>query len=494
MGRDELSGGSGDTIGLLSAAGSRCRPNRLRSSHRREGGRSRTGPFLLLSTLWLGLCSACGYWGPYRTPAGIERWQDPSRPELSLREKARVYQERLESRHQMPDGVIRYKFSGSAREPSGGYGNLADGSFFLGIYLASQALRYAVTADPAARDQVLLSLRGMRLYAEVSGQQGLLARYVSPVAPPNDDRWRHSAVHAGYFWRPDVSKDQYAGFVHGLGVALAVSTDPAIRAQVTLLAAAIADHLIDHDLQLIDWDGERTKYGNLRGRIFGVPIGVNALIVLAAAKTAAEASGAAPYRDLYERLVAEGYPEISYWTHFSLFGLGDRDNDNMAYLALYPLLLMERDERIVAALRRGACRTWRHVRDDRNSFFAFVQASQVGSCESDGEPEPGPQDLAARKGREWLFEFPDRKVAWPVDLTREGFDFPRAFLHTSDGEPRSKQAVPLYLRPLGSSLWNDDPRLLVGRLESHGDIEFAGIDYLVAYWMGRYEGFVAAED
>lgn len=94
----------------------------------------------------------------------------------------------------MPEGLIRYRRWLKGDEEKPGYGNLADGSFFLGIHLGSQALRFATTGDPKAREQILLSLRAMKLYAEVPGKRGLLARYFYP-ARPNDDRWLQSPTH-----------------------------------------------------------------------------------------------------------------------------------------------------------------------------------------------------------------------------------------------------------------------------------------------------------
>jgi hypothetical protein len=54
--------------------------------------------------------------------------------------------------------------------------------------------------------------------------------------------------------------------------------------------------------------------------------------------------------------------------------------------------------------------------------------------------------------------------------------------------------VPLYLRPRGSSFWASDPYRLAGSLHRHGEVENAGMDYLLAYWMGRYHGFLAPEE
>lgn len=391
----------------------------------------------------------------------------------------------------MPDGVIRYQ--AWSHWDASEYGSLADGSFFQGLYLASQALRLAATGDSAAREQVLLTLRAMELYAEVSGRRGLIARYLSRQ-PPSRGSWRRSTTHPEYFWRTDASKDQYAGYAHGLGVALAVLPDPEIRARLAPLAAALADHLIENDLEIVDWDGERTTHGSLRKRMYGIPAGANALIALNIARTAAVATGDPRHRDFHARLVSQGYPSAASWAHYPVWGNSKRVNENMAYLSLYPLLLLETDEAVAGPLREAGRRTWRHMREERNAFFAFVQAAVVGDETSPVAARRDPADDAIETGRASLREFPDEKVALPVDLTRAGFDFPRAFFETGKGEPRSTRAVPLYLRPSGSNLWVGDPYRLVGGLHYRGDPEYAGVDYLLAYWIARYHGFVGPED
>jgi len=438
--------------------------------------------------LCIGL-AACAQLAPYRTPDDIARWKDPLPPRLSLAEKARVYQERLEARHQMPDGVIRYQ-AWSDWDASH-YGSLADGSFFQGLYLASQALRLAATGDPTARAQLLLTLRGMELYAEASGRHGLIARYLSRQ-PPSRGSWRRSPTHPEYFWRTDPSKDQYAGYAHGLAVALAVLPDPEVRARIAPLAGAIADHLIEGDLEIRDWDGAPTTHASLRKHMYGIPAGANALIALDVAKTAAVADGDPRYREFHARLVDDGYLRAAYWAHLPLLG-SKRVNENMAYLSFYALLLLEDDAVIATKLRDAARRTWRYVRDEHNAFFAFVQAAVVDAAPTSAPGAESPAE-AIETGRASLREFPERKIAWPVDLTRAGFDFPRAFLKTGRGEPRSTRAVPLYLRPSGSNLWVSDPYRLVGGLRQRGNPEYAGVDYLLAYWMARYHDFIGPAD
>jgi hypothetical protein len=230
---------------------------------------------------------------PYRTPEDITHWQDPSPPKLSLREKAQVYQEGLEQKHLTPEGVVQYRMWDTG-SPFGSYGDLADGPFQTGIYLSSQAHRYAATGDPDARQQVLLALNGLRTLMEVTGKRGLLARYLSlrdaipaadrepfPDVPDSDltrsqwfiryKEWLPSTALTDYWWRPDVSKDQYAGFIHGLGVTLALVDDPGVRSLVAELSSAAADHLIENHLRIIDSHGEPTTHNNVAGRIGFIP-------------------------------------------------------------------------------------------------------------------------------------------------------------------------------------------------------------------------------
>jgi hypothetical protein len=457
--------------------------------HKQRRSVSRVWLFAAATALSLGCCAL----SPYRTPEGIERWQEPSPPTLSLAAKAARFQAAVEERFQTREGLIHYRRRLDRRRPEAEE-PLADGCFHTGIYLASQSLRYAVTKDPAARAQVLRSLNALRLLMELTGRRGLLGRHFAfaPSAAKVDERWRRSLAHPDYLWRGDVSKDQYAGFIHGLGVAWAVVDDAAVRARAAELAAAAADHLIANDLAIVDANDRRATHGDLSGHWLCVPIGVNALIALAVAKVA-EASSAEPrHLEFYRGLVGDGYPEASYWAHFSFLGIGSAVNDHMAYLALYPLLLIERDAAVLAALRESERRSWRALSEDRNAFFAFVHAALAADDPGDSGRSPsGLRSDAAERGRQALREFPADKVEWPVDLTREGFDFPRAFLNSRRCMPRTTQGVPLHLRPRTSSFWAAEPDELAGNLSSRGDVETAGVDYLLAYWMGRYHGLLS---
>ncbi len=426
-------------------------------------------------------------------PKAVDRWIDTTPPTLKLSAKADHYQRRIQEHFQTPEGLIWYRRE-IAPAPEGSakpYGNLADGCFYTGIYLASQSLRYAVTRLPEARTEVLKTLGAMEILHNVTGKRGLLARHFGPAGNWSGGSWRPSPALPRYDYRGDVSKDQYSGYIHGLGVAWAVVDDAEIRARVRDLAAALADHIRENELQIVDAGGKPTTFGDLRGRRWLLPVGVNAAIALAIAKVGADAAGGDARLAFYRRLIDDGYARIARRAHIAIFDSGKRVNDHMAYLALYPLLLIEKDLTVLDDLHRAEERSWRFVGEERNAFFAFVHGGGVelqgGRAAAPGTTEGG------RRGREALLEYPADKVHWPVDLITLGYDFPRACIGDG-GLPTSTVAVPLYLRMRSASLWVSNPYRLAGEVQEGGKFENAGVDYLQGYWMGRYHGFIADVD
>jgi hypothetical protein len=427
---------------------------------------------LSLLAFCLALCLAlpllgCARLAHYETPAGIPHWQDPAPPRLSPEAKADAYQADLEARFRMPDGVLRYRFA--VDQPRDDYGDLPDGPFFAGLYLASQVLRFAATQEPAALREIEATLAGLELLQGVTGVPGLLARWVSRGVPARTRApWHASAARPGYAWRGDVSKDQLAGYACGLGVALALAPEPALRERAARLALPLAKRLHEGDLRILDAGGERTTHGDLRPYVVGFPIGVNALIALAIA----EAAKSAGDTSLADALAARGAWRAARFANLRPPGNAKRVNENMAYVSLLSLLLLTKQPAQQDALREIEARLWAGVRGEHNAFFAGVHV--LASDETAARVER----LAA------LAEFPDRKRRLPVDLTRPGFDFEQRALRSSKGLPRAELPVPLYLRPAGSNLWVSDPYALVGSLRG-GEIEYSGVDYLLAYWLAR---------
>jgi hypothetical protein len=55
--------------------------------------------------------------------------------------------------------------------------------------------------------------------------------------------------------------------------------------------------------------------------------------------------------------------------------------------------------------------------------------------------------------------------------------------------------VPLERRPSTTTYWSKSPRLeLVGHAGEPGPVRIARIDFLAAYWFGRWHGFYSADE
>ncbi|GIW72587.1 MAG: hypothetical protein KatS3mg102_2129 [Planctomycetota bacterium] len=405
---------------------------------------------------------------------------------LSLAAKASYFERVLEARFIAPEGWVTYRQPATATAHT--YRSTADCTIWTGCLLGAEAFRWAVTRQPRARERALLHLEGLHALGQVSGERGVWARAMWPAGLPHIRRLPEhrpgQGRYAGYEYRGDVSKDQISGVVFGLACAwkLLAAEEPRARALVREDATALAAHLLEHGL-VLHWEGRPTTHGKLKGRIYGAPIGLHALIVLAAFKLAALSSGEERFRLAYRELLEQGYPELTYWTKFQLLGLTNHNNDNMQMLAAAALLLLEEDERVRAPVRAGLERTWRYVRREGNSWFTYV-------CQA-----------AARERDAWALEQARRSLErFPLELRNLPFDLredprlaavPRRGWPLHHGVPTVWWALPVSYRQPTSFIWRSCPYELVAG--GDGSVVNAPVDYVLAYWAGRYWGLLPAE-
>jgi hypothetical protein len=408
----------------------------------------------------------------YAPPAGV-----------SLAAKAARF-EALADRFVSPLGTLVYVQPATATAFA--WRRQSDQAIWTGALLAAESLRYAATREEAALARVRHLLAGTHALTEVTGVRGLYARSLWPAGsiPPSGAEDDHAGAGPlqGYLFRGDVSKDQMSGLICGLALAWFLVDDAEVRDRAGRDAAAFARRLVADDLVIKDVDGEPTTYGDLRGRIFGVPIGLNALITLAAVKLGAQASGDADLARAYQDLLARGYADHAYWTKFQLFGKTNHNNDNMQYLATLPLLFLESDPAVRAKVAAGLERTWVYVRHEGNAWFNEV--TMVGL---------GYDAQAAADARLTLALFPLEKRSFAVDVTGDP-RFTRSVFDARGGLPRSPLPLPVNYREETVFAWRDDPYALVSGAGARGDETSAPVDYLLAYWLARYAGFLGAED
>ncbi len=417
--------------------------------------RSRFFPAALLLSAALALPGCAS-----RPPLHAGTLVDPA----ALAARAARGEELMARRFLSPEGMVIYAQS-RVRPPDlrrGPYGDLSDTACWTGYYAGAEALRLAATGDAAARRRLDRALAGLEFLARVTGVPGLLARSADRnLAVPERARrggiWRPGAV-PGTVYRGDVSKDQVAGVLFGLGCVLARVEDPDLRNRAGRLAAEIASRLEADGLALRDRDGKVTKHGDLSPRYLGIPLAVNAAIVLAAFRLSAAGGGPAAHARRYRELVDRGWARAASFAKVRVLGKTNRNNDHMATACLYPLALLERDPAVRELYVRGLLRVAAGVRGEGNSLFLGYAMAVAGPRE----------DLLLEA---WgsLARLPVVKESRPVDL-----------------RGRVRGVVPMEMRPYTVFIWRSDPYVLRwgprGRKEPK---RYAPVDYLAAYWLLR---------
>lgn len=417
-------------------------------------------------------------------------WPFPS-PELPriLYRRALVYDRAMQQNH-VPNGLVMdVRFSNAERgHPIVEYGGTGDLAFNTGGYVAAEGFRLAVTGDPEAADNLKRSLEALHRAQAITGVKGLLARGFwkasDPAHGPTTFQLRHGeGEFAGYDYVTETSRGQYISVMFGYGVAYDFLKDEKVKAMVRQDVADIANHIWDHGLKIVDQDGKPTQYGKIEAGPF---YGYNAMIALNFFRLAARITGDSHFEDVHRQLIKRYYDQ---YVAAMIAGFSDVTkyyNYNLAAMSLYHLLGLESDRKIRRHYETGFdYGWWRWVKDDDQSFFNFIYAAVRGGQDKDRAIERA-IDTLARFPEQLPFHAPrviNSDKAWLVD-----HDDPFSGLR---GQTVARFPLPPGVGPVHDFRWQRNPRELDGG--SNDDFtEFPGSDYQLAYWMGRYYGYIPA--
>ena len=132
------------------------------------------------------------------------------------------------------------------------------------MYVAAESFRFKVTGDAAARDECPAgACRRSSVSSRSPARPGFPARSFIKVGEdeqPKDGEW-HDTPDKAWRWKGDTSSDEIVGhyFVYPIYYDLVAddSEKPALRAALD----RITNHILDNNYQLIDVDGQRTRWG-----------------------------------------------------------------------------------------------------------------------------------------------------------------------------------------------------------------------------------------
>jgi hypothetical protein len=480
-------------------------------------------------------------------------WATPD-PATKLHDRSRAYDLWLERDGRPFGGVgsARYTDPGTYAKIEGING-LGDSAIWTGTYLAAEALRLKATGAADARARVLSIVETLHLFMSVSGDPGLLARYAAPSGAPKayalyDLDCTQARVHCGvsraggtYDYIGHISRDQYQGVILGYALAYEALTDADAKAKDTIRADVVGlvkELMKERTLPLkLTYNGIGFPVANVTIRFVvtstdeldngavTVDIGGGTATMTGVqefipdlADVVSQIAGFSPpiLRSSSAVMLASFFrvalrvtdvPSakadhdaiLDYYVNHS--GKGGNANDwlgianmwssgtdscgsnyyanNITMEPMYDLARLEDDPARRALVRDQllAQNMWGVFAPTKNSFFSFIYAANVTS------PDPN----AVTVGKAQLAQFPPPpRIVKAVDLRAD----PRYMPHDGSCADQTDHggAVDVGDRPVGDFLWQRQP----WGLYDTGDPKQAepGVDYLVAYWMGRAHKFI----
>lgn len=482
-------------------------------------------------------------------------------PEGALHDRARAYTQWLHRDGVAFGGVGNARYTDPPDYTTVEHlGGLGDSAIWTGTYLAAEALRLKATGAADARRNVVDLVNTLHLWFNVSGDPGMLARFVAPSNEPHPaalgdldcsaERCHCGVTYEGtqYDYIGHISRDQYQGVM--LGYALAYEalgekeedTRELIRQDVvelvqelmkertvptkvtfngtgvgpfditmrfTVLNSAEMDNgAVNLIVDTNNYD-DSEMYGfqefmpNLALILKQVPV-LSALVPNTVPRAGSGVMLASFFNvafmvtdgvDAYEtqRSEMEAFyegntefggnindwiPIMSGWSYSNNCGSSYYAN-NIVMEPMYNLARLEIDPGRRGIIRSNVlqARMWEEFDTTKNSFFAFIYSACM----------PGSAASVHEEAETQLAQFPPPpRVKVAVDLTTD----PKYLPHQDGCENQTDHggAVDVGERVVSDFIWQRHPW---GLLDNGNPAQtYPGIDYLVAYWMGRQHGYI----
>jgi len=420
------------------------------------------------------------------------------------------------------------------------------------LHIAAEAFRYSVTGEPQSLEMIKTLLEGEVIRMEITGVPGLFTRqYIPPGVPgiecptnkssymrdyeKDDNKWvkagdggcvwyvddgtgewvksEHCGLekYAGWCWLDNVSKDEYSGHMFALGVAGELVDDPDVQETVRGLLLKVGRHLVKNGMAFVDWDGRIAEHGRIHAVTFGDYPGFNAAMALSFIKTAAEVTGDPELERWYHDCLLQENGRWNclrkafevpkpYTGYLGMAGLypgkegckANFNNISMHMLSLHNLILFENDPRLRRVYQKHfdedvfrPAGQPRAVKNQNNALFDFIWAAM----KLHGPDSDGPAIDAVENGIRMLRQFPAAKYQHCGQCPEEKCV---EYCIGRLGSPATEKALETAESCVSHFAWWRDPYSL-RRSGTNRRMVQPPTDYLLAYWMGRYYGFIDAD-
>jgi hypothetical protein len=409
------------------------------------------------------------------TPKGIS---EIKATKMTLEEKSKIFLERIEERHVRYGLVSRSKLeipgdlNSNVLIPSNNDG------LWTGIYLAAESFRYAVTQSEEAKANAIRAFEAMEGLEKVTGIPGFPARsIIRPGDPEGKGDWRFSPDKK-WKWIGDTSSDEMVGHFFAYPIFYELVADRKMKIRIEKLVTRILNHIIDHKYQMVDLNGEVTRWGVWNPDSLNHSVnwlyetGTNSLQILSFLGVGEYLVGDKKYQEAAKTLIKDhGYGEnMILAKKYGPFDVNFVDNQ----LAFLPYYVMNRygSQVVRPYFEESIRRTWQIARRDQTAMWNIITSASTG------------KDCDLQVALKDLQNIPVDMINWTMENSHRWDLLPDPLNDRMD-RPQATRPIPVAER--GITKWNLNPYQFdssAGGLEEND-----GAYFLLAYWMGRFHRY-----
>ncbi len=449
---------------------------------------------------------------------------------MTLAGKAKIFEDEIDMRHRRTEYeyVLEVRLDKAGDKSKWSQRDSDNDGLWTSMYGAGECYAYAVTKDPKAKERARKAYDAMRFLWTVTqggtppAPRGYVARTVLPASAgdpnataytPEKDRvfqatrdsfwkimkprWPKSA-DGKWFWKADTSSDELDGhyFLYGLYFDLVAKGDAAEEARVREHVAALTDHMVENNFQVVDHDGTVTRWGVFNPEKLNFDVRwaddrpLNSFSILSYLKTAEHITGAKRYAAAAKLLIEKhGYAMNTMMakTHLGPGG-GNQSDDEMAFMLLYNLLRYETDAELRMIYGITLRRRWETERTELNPVFNYIAGAMLGSLQYTDTH----RTVELKLNGEWMEESADTLRRFPLDRANWRMENSgRKDVRFLPGGGRRGARLDGRVLPIDErhvNHWNHDPWQL--DQGGNGQELASGAAFLLPYYMGRYHGFL----
>lgn len=425
---------------------------------------------------------------------------------MTLEDKAKYYQNTVEKYHVRKDGFVTVRFLNTPGDIENGYVEVSDNDgTWTAMYMACQAYRYGTTGDKDALENARRTFKALQKLTTITGIPGFTARAIRYPGEANfgdgDQEW-HLDAKGECEWKGETSSDEMVGDYYGWSVYYDIVANDNEKAEIRETVRKIADHILENNFKLVDFDGLPTTWANWapedlnHNNHWFAEHGQNALEILSILKTTHYMTGDEKYDKVYRSLITDHH----YLMNIMHYKVEDYHSchidDELAMLIITPLLKYEKNPVIRSYILMGFTHHWEYERIERTPFWSVIYGSLTGrhcDIETAAESlEQLPLDLihwptynSHREDLEWVVA---SEEFWMPPQLKAPLPFDEKLVNKYDSNPfHADSGIQLNVLEAadGTAITQIE---LPEDFASHERRVEDGTVFLHPYWMARYYG------